>query len=111
MYATGGHPRRTANDPAARARPIQSLQLNDAYDGPGVGGLIGIRACWPAGSMLFVSDAGDGRDGGDSESSQQTNLTAVPATWISDQSLPTCRSQLTAAQVLILASALRSLLC
>jgi PQQ-like domain/Viral BACON domain len=52
-----------ANDLAASAPPIQALALNDAYDGPGVGGLIGIPAYWPAGNMLFVTDAGPGING------------------------------------------------
>ena len=52
-----------ADDLAASAPPIQTLALNDAFDGPGVGGLIGIPAYWPAGNMLFVTDAGPGING------------------------------------------------
>lgn len=52
-----------ADDLAASAPPIQSLALNDAFDGPGIGGLIGIPAYWPAGNMLFVTDAGPGVNG------------------------------------------------
>jgi outer membrane protein assembly factor BamB len=52
-----------ANDLAASAPPIQVLALNNALDGPGAGGLIGIPAYWPAGNMLFVTDAGPGING------------------------------------------------
>ncbi len=52
-----------ANDLAASAPPIQALALNNAYDGPGSGGLFGIPAYWPAGNMLFVTDAGPGING------------------------------------------------
>jgi outer membrane protein assembly factor BamB len=52
-----------ADDLAVNAPPIQALALNDAFDGPGVGGLIGIPAYWPAGNMLFVTDAGPGING------------------------------------------------
>jgi len=52
-----------ADDLAASAPPIQSLALNNAFDGPGVGGLIGVPAYWPAGNMLFITDAGPGING------------------------------------------------
>jgi outer membrane protein assembly factor BamB len=52
-----------ADDLAASAPPIQALALNNAYDGPGSGGLFGIPAYWPAGNMLFVTDAGPGING------------------------------------------------
>jgi hypothetical protein len=51
------------NDLAASAPPVQILPLNIPFDGPGVGGLIGIPAYWPAGNMLFVTDAGPGLTG------------------------------------------------
>ncbi|HME68602.1 MAG TPA: PQQ-binding-like beta-propeller repeat protein [Myxococcota bacterium] len=53
----------TADDLAASALPIQRLALNNAYDGPGVGGLIGVPAFWPESNMLFVTDAGPGING------------------------------------------------
>jgi hypothetical protein len=52
-----------ADDLAASAPPIQALALNNAYDGPGSGGLFGVPAYWPAGNMLFVTDAGPGVNG------------------------------------------------
>jgi outer membrane protein assembly factor BamB len=52
-----------ANDLAASAPPIQSLALNNAFDGPGSGGLYGVPAYWPAGNMLFITDAGPGING------------------------------------------------
>jgi outer membrane protein assembly factor BamB len=52
-----------ADDLAASAPPIQALALNNAYDGPGSGGLFGVPAYWPAGNMLFVTDAGPGING------------------------------------------------
>jgi len=52
-----------ADDLAASAPPIQSLALNNAYDGPGSGGLIGVPAFWPDGNMLFITDAGPGING------------------------------------------------
>jgi outer membrane protein assembly factor BamB len=51
------------NDLAASAPPIQILALNIPFDGPGVGGMIGIPAYWPTGNMLFVTDAGPGING------------------------------------------------
>jgi hypothetical protein len=42
---------------------LQGLALNIAYDGPGAGGLTGVPAYWPAGSMLFVTDGGPGING------------------------------------------------
>ena len=53
----------TAAGLAASAPPIQSVALNIPFDGPGVGGLIGVPAYWPAGNMLFVTDAGPGING------------------------------------------------
>jgi len=44
----------------AHAAPLQSLMLNIAYDGPGIGGITGVPAYWPTGNMLFVSDGGPG---------------------------------------------------
>ncbi|HJU15207.1 MAG TPA: PQQ-binding-like beta-propeller repeat protein [Stellaceae bacterium] len=52
-----------ADDPNGTIPPIQVLALNDAYDGPGTGGLYGVPAYWPAGNMLFVTDAGPGVNG------------------------------------------------
>src|SRR5215475_11826226 len=52
-----------ADDLAASAAPIQILALNNAFDGPGVGGLYGVPAYWPAGNMLFITDAGPGVNG------------------------------------------------
>ncbi len=51
------------NDLAASAAPIQILALNIPFDGPGVGGIIGVPAYWPTGNMLFVTDAGPGING------------------------------------------------
>jgi outer membrane protein assembly factor BamB len=51
------------NDLAASAPPIQILALNIPFDGPGVGGMIGVPAYWPTGNMLFVTDAGPGING------------------------------------------------
>jgi len=42
---------------------LQSLALNDAFDGPGEGGLTGVPAYWPSGNMLFVTDGGPGING------------------------------------------------
>jgi outer membrane protein assembly factor BamB len=42
---------------------LQGLALNIAYDGPGAGGLTGVPAYWPTGSMLFVTDGGPGING------------------------------------------------
>lgn len=42
---------------------LQSLALNNAYDGPGAGGLTGVPAYWPTGNMLFVTDGGPGING------------------------------------------------
>ena len=52
-----------ANDLNGTIPPIQVLALNDAFDGPGTGGLYGVPAYWPAGNMLFVTDAGPGVNG------------------------------------------------
>lgn len=52
-----------AADLAASAPPVQSVALNNAFDGPGTGGLIGVPAYWPAGNMLFITDAGPGING------------------------------------------------
>jgi len=48
---------------AASGQPLQALALNNAYDGPGSGGLTGVPAYWSAGNMLFVTDAGPGING------------------------------------------------
>jgi hypothetical protein len=42
---------------------LQSLALNIAFDGPGAGGLTGVPAYWPTGSMVFVTDGGPGING------------------------------------------------
>jgi len=65
-----------ADDLAASGQPTQSLALNNAFDGPGSGGLIGIPAFWPAGNMLFVTDAGPGING---VKAGVVGLTANPA--------------------------------
>ncbi|SFK30337.1 PQQ-binding-like beta-propeller repeat protein [Methylocapsa palsarum] len=44
----------------AHAAPLQTLALNDAFDGPGKGGITGVPAYWPSGNMLFVTDGGPG---------------------------------------------------
>jgi outer membrane protein assembly factor BamB len=44
----------------AHAAPLQSLALNNAYDGPGAGGITGVPAYWPSGNMLYVTDGGPG---------------------------------------------------
>jgi hypothetical protein len=51
------------SDLESSGTPIQTLQLNAAGDGPGTGGVDGVPAYWPAGRMLFVSDAGPGAGG------------------------------------------------
>ncbi len=51
------------SDLESSGTPIQTLELNAASDGPGTGGVDGVPAYWPAGRMLFVSDAGPGAGG------------------------------------------------
>jgi outer membrane protein assembly factor BamB len=51
------------NDLAASAPPLQTLQLNGANDWLGSGGVGGVPAFWPAGQMVFVTDAGAGITG------------------------------------------------
>jgi len=48
---------------ASATTSLQSLALNNAYDGPGAGGLTGEPAFWPTGNMLFVTDGGPGING------------------------------------------------
>jgi outer membrane protein assembly factor BamB len=48
------------SDLAASAAPLQTLTLNADNDWLGSGGVGGVPAYWPAGRMLFVTDAGPG---------------------------------------------------
>jgi outer membrane protein assembly factor BamB len=52
-----------ATDLAASAPPQQAIQLNQANDWLGSGGVGGIPAYWPAGRMVFVTQAGPGVTG------------------------------------------------
>jgi outer membrane protein assembly factor BamB len=48
---------------ASNTTSLQGLALNNAFDGPGAGGLTGVPAYWPTGSMMFVTDGGPGING------------------------------------------------
>jgi len=48
---------------ASATTSLQALALNNAFDGPGAGGLTGIPAYWPTGNMLYVTDGGPGING------------------------------------------------
>ena len=51
------------SDLAANGQPAQALQVNQANDWLGSGGLGGVPAYWAAGRMLFVTDVGAGING------------------------------------------------
>jgi len=48
---------------ASATTSLQALALNNAFDGPGEGGITGVPAYWPAGNMLYVTDGGPGING------------------------------------------------
>jgi hypothetical protein len=48
---------------ASSTTSLQALPLNNAFDGPGAGGITGVPAYWPSGNMLFVTDGGPGING------------------------------------------------
>jgi hypothetical protein len=69
--------------------PLQSLALNNAYDGPGAGGITGVPAYWPSGNMLYVTDGGPGitDSSGKHINAGVVGLTIAPA--------PSCNLQVT----------------